>query len=129
MIRAMVLNALPTEIILSDRDSSLGYLSLGWDPHPGSYLAVNGETFLVLERRHRYQLKAGRYQLHQMSLYVQRTTVPAERSLWEGRWVIGDATCLYNARSEVLRCAVYPSGPCDRCPHRESAQTPSSCLS
>lgn len=125
MVRAMVLNALPTEIILSDRESSLGYLSLECQLHPGSYLEVNGETFLVLERRHRYHLKFGRYQLHHIALYVQKTTVPAERSLWEGRWIIGDATCRYNARSEVLRCAVYPSGPCDRCPYWKAAQTPS----
>jgi Family of unknown function (DUF6464) len=31
--------------------------------------------------------------------------------------LIGDLTCAYNARSELLRCAVNPAGPCDRCGH------------
>jgi Family of unknown function (DUF6464) len=116
----MVPNTLSTEIILSDRNASLGSLALDWQPQPGAYLEVNGETYLVLERRHRYRLTSGRYQLHQVALYVQKSHVPTESSLWDGRWVIGDATCAYNARSELLRCAVNPSGLCDRCIYRES---------
>jgi len=33
----------------------------------------------------------------------------------EGRWVMGDASCRFNARSELLRCAINPSGPCQDC--------------
>ncbi len=30
---------------------------------------------------------------------------------------IGDPTCRYSANSRTIRCAVNPSGPCDRCAH------------
>lgn len=113
----MELNSPPTEIILSHPRSSLGYLYLEWNPQPGAYLEVEGQTYLVLERKHRYHLKLGCYQLHKIALYVQKSHVPTERSFLDGYWVIGNTTCLYNARSEVLRCAVNPSGPCDRCVH------------
>ncbi|MBD0269805.1 MAG: hypothetical protein ICV77_16120 [Cyanobacteria bacterium Co-bin8] len=106
-----------TEIILNQPNASLGHVSLDWSPQPGAYLEVEGQTYLVLERRHRYHLKSGRYELHQTTLYVQRSDVPEEKSLLDGHWVIGDITCLYNARSELLRCAVNPQGPCDRCSH------------
>ncbi len=33
--------------------------------------------------------------------------------------LIGDPTCLYNARSSHLRCAVNPQGPCEGCDHYE----------
>jgi hypothetical protein len=111
----MELNALPAAVILSHSRSTLGHFYLNWNPQPGAYLEIKGQTYLVLERRHRYQLRSGRYQLHQIALYVQQFDAPAESSLWEGRWVIGDITCAYNARSELLRCAINPSGPCDRC--------------
>jgi hypothetical protein len=114
---ATVMESQPTEIILNQPQSSLGRVYLDWHPQPGAYLEVEGETYLVLERRHRYQLKSGRYQLHQTTLYVQPCERPQEKSLLDGQWVIGDATCFYNARSELLRCAVNPLGPCDRCPH------------
>lgn len=108
---------LPTEIILSQSHTTLGCQHLGWNPQPGGYLEIEGQTYLVLERRHRYLLKSGHYQLHQILLYVQKSHVPVEQSLLNGRWVVGDSTCLYNAHSEVLRCAVNPSGPCERCTH------------
>ncbi|MEO0706750.1 MAG: DUF6464 family protein, partial [Cyanobacteria bacterium J06649_5] len=28
-----------------------------------------------------------------------------------------DITCTYNARSELVRCAINPSGPCSDCSH------------
>lgn len=31
--------------------------------------------------------------------------------------LMGDPTCLYNARSSHLRCAVNPLGPCEGCHH------------
>ena len=113
----MKLNSLPTEVILSHPRSTLSHLYLDWHPQPGAYLEVEGQTYVVLERRHRYQLRSGRYQLHKIALYVQQFDAPAECSLLDGRWVIGDITCSYNARSELLRCAINPSEPCDRCVH------------
>jgi Family of unknown function (DUF6464) len=110
-------HSLSTQVILSSSLSTLSHLYLNWEPQPGAYLEVEGQTYMVLERRHRYHLKSGRYQLHKKAIYVQPLQPPDERSLVEGRWVIGDINCSYNARSEVLRCAINPSGPCDRCPH------------
>lgn len=112
---------LSTEVLLTQPRRFLGNIQLDWSPQPGTYLDLDGRTYAVLERRHQYQLKSGRYQLQKVALYVQRAERPREQSLVEGRWVIGDATCRFNARSELLRCAVYPEGPCDRCRFYEAA--------
>lgn len=112
---AMEADSLSTEVILIHPRRSLGNVRLDWAPQPGSYLDFEGQTYAVLERRHRYTFRAGCYQLHKISLYVQLAQHPAERTLVEGRWVLGDASCRFNARSELIRCAVNPSGPCDRC--------------
>jgi hypothetical protein len=108
-------DSLPTEVILTHPPQSLGNVQLDWMPQPGNYLDLKGKTYAVLERRHRYQFKAGRYRLHKIALYVQSAPRPVEMSLVEGRWIIGDASCRFNAGSELLRCAVNPEGPCDRC--------------
>ncbi|MBD2136074.1 hypothetical protein H6F32_00385 [Anabaena sp. FACHB-1237] len=115
----MEISNLPTEVILTNSRQSLGKLQLDWIPQPGNYLDVDGKTYTVLERRHRYQLKLGRYHLHDIAIYVQKVTYPLEKSLFAGRWVIGDATCNYNAHSEIIRCAVNPEGPCNSCKYYE----------
>lgn len=114
--------SLPTELILTHPRQSLGNLDLDWTPQPGNYVDVAGKTYAVLERRHRYQYKAGRYRLHKIALYVQSAQRPTEKSFVKGRWVIGDARCRFNAHSELIRCAVNPEGPCDRCRSFESAE-------
>ncbi|OCQ94338.1 hypothetical protein BCD67_06695 [Oscillatoriales cyanobacterium USR001] len=106
---------LPTEVILTNPHKSLGNFQLDWTPQPGNYLDLAGQTYTVLERRHRYQLKSGRYCLQKIDLYVQSAQRPTEKTFIDGRWVIGDANCRYNARSELIRCAVNPDGPCDGC--------------
>lgn len=108
-------DSLITEVILTHPRQSLANVKLDWTPQPGNYLDLEGKTYAVLERRHRYQLKSGRYRLHKIAIYVQSAQRPAERSLVAGRWVLGDASCRYNADSEIIRCAVNPEGPCDRC--------------
>jgi Family of unknown function (DUF6464) len=113
------INTLSTAVILSSSLDLVCRTNLGWHPHPGDYLEVEGKTYMVLERRHRYHLKAGRYRLHQIAVYVQPSQTPAERSQLEGRWVIGDTSCVYNARSELIRCAINPAGPCDQCHYYE----------
>lgn len=107
--------SLSTEVILTHSQTTIGNLQLDWSPQPGAYLDVEGETYTVLERRHRYQLKAGRYQLHKIALYVQSAPRPTEQSFVAGRWVLGDVNCRFNAHSELLRCAVNPAGPCNGC--------------
>lgn len=116
-------SSLLTEIVLTHPQQSLGNIYLDWMPQPGVYLDLAGKTYTVLERRHRYQLRAGRYQLQKIALYVQPAQRPVEQSLVDGHWVLGDATCRFNARSEILRCAVNPEGPCDRCRFFEKLET------
>jgi len=113
----MAVHALSTEVILAQTQQSLGKIQLDWIPQPGSSLDLSGQTYMVLERHHSYQFKAGRYRLHKISLVVQSIHSPIERSQIERRWVLGDATCQYNAHSELLRCAVNPDGPCSGCQH------------
>lgn len=108
-------NSLPTEVILTHPHQSLGSVKLDWSPQPGAYLDLEGQTYAVLERRHRYQLRSGRYRLQKIALYVQSAERPTEKTFVEGRWVVGDATCRFNARSELLRCAVNPNGLCSQC--------------
>jgi len=116
-------DSLPTEVILTHPRQSLGKLQLDWIPQPGNYVDILGKTYAVLERRHRYQLKAGRYCLYNIAIYVQSAKQPLEKSLIGDRWVIGDATCNYNAHSEILRCAVNPDGPCKSCHFYETSRS------
>lgn len=108
-------DSLPTELILNHPRTSLGKVHLDWTPQPGAYVDLEGKTYAVLERRHRYQLKSGRYRLQKVDLYVQSAQRPEERSWVNHRWIIGDATCKFNADSELIRCAVNPNGPCQSC--------------
>jgi hypothetical protein len=112
-------SSLLTEVILTHPRQLIGNVHLDWTPQPGAYLDLEGQTYAVLERRHRYQLRSGRYKLHKVSLYVQSAERPSEKSLVDGRWVVGEASCCFNARSELIRCAVNPSGPCNSCRYYE----------
>jgi hypothetical protein len=113
-------DSLPTEVILTHPHQSLGKIQLDWTPQPGNYLDLEGQFYAVLERHHHYQYKVGGYCLKKISLYVQAARSPDEQSLVDGRWVIGDADCRFNARSEILRCAVNPEGPCEGCRYYEA---------
>lgn len=112
--------SLPTEIILSHTFQSLGKIQLDWMPQPGHDLDLKGKTYTVLERHHHYQYRLGGYYLSKISLYVQIAQSHAEKSFLDGSWVIGDINCRFNARSEILRCAVNPEGPCQGCRYYES---------
>ncbi|MEW6497358.1 MAG: DUF6464 family protein [Cyanobacteriota bacterium] len=116
-------DTLPAELILTHPRQSLGKVQLDWTPQPGNYLDYEGQTYAVLERRHRYLLKSGRYRLHKIALYVQSAQRPTEKSLINGRWVLGDANCRFNARSELIRCAVNPEGPCESCRFYEASSS------
>lgn len=84
-------------------------------PHPGRWFEVGSRSYLVLQRSHRYTLRDGRYQLSAIALDVKAQQRPADARPWRGGWVIGDPDCRFNALSPLLRCAVLPQGPCDRC--------------
>ncbi|NJM97009.1 MAG: hypothetical protein HC800_07340 [Phormidesmis sp. RL_2_1] len=111
----MELKALPTDIVLANSKTVLGHIKMDRSLYPGTYVDIDGQTYQILVRRHQYQLKLGRYYLHKAIVHVKETTVPEERTLLNGTWVIGDTTCSYNARSELIRCAINPSGPCFEC--------------
>ena len=106
---------MPSELVLAESKQSLGRFELEGNPQPGMHVNVDGCTYLVLERRHRYQLKLHQYELSQVLLSVKLIEQTSDRTWYEGRWVIGDIRCEFNARSSVIRCAVNPKGPCDRC--------------
>ncbi|MEN8446895.1 MAG: DUF6464 family protein [Cyanobacteria bacterium J06555_13] len=113
----MEIKALPTDIILSDSKQILGHRKMDRSLYPGTYVEIEAQTYQILVRRHQYQLRLGRYYLHKAVVHVKETSVPDERTLHKGNWVIGDITCTYNARSELVRCAINPSGPCRDCTH------------
>lgn len=86
-------------------------------PQPGLWWDWGAGPFLVLQRRHRYRLKQGSYQLASIALEVKQQRRPEDSQWWKGQWVIGDPHCHFNARSPLLRCAVLPEGPCSGCHH------------
>jgi hypothetical protein len=98
-----------------------GLLSI---PHPGRWIEVNAQTLLITQRRHRYTLRNGRYQLTGVALEVERQERPVDAQWWNGGWVIGNPGCRFNALSPLLRCAVLPEGPCATCAHFEQRQPP-----
>lgn len=112
----MELEGLTTEVILSQNRRTLGEIKLDWTPQPGHYFDMAGQTYTVLERHHHYQYQRGKYRLKKIALHVQPAQRPSEQSrLPDGRWVIGDSHCRFNARSEMIRCAINPAGPCAGC--------------
>lgn len=90
-------------------------------PHPGRWFQLGERSYLVMQRRHRYRLRLGVYELSSLALQVKVQRQPPDARWWQGRWVIGDPSCRFNARSPLLRCAVLPAGPCERCVHYSAA--------
>jgi hypothetical protein len=119
----MDLSSFSTDIILSESHAVLGQLSPQENPPIDGYVEFAGQTYLILERRHYYQLEAGRYQMHKIALYVQPFDAPADMNWVEGEWIIGDRNCRFNARSPLIRCAINPSGSCDRCQHWQAEKS------
>ncbi len=111
--------ALPTDIVLSDTKAVLGHIPMDRSLYPGTFVNIDGQTYQILVRRHQYQLRLGRYYLHKAVVHVKETLIPQERTLLDGVWVIGNISCTYNARSELVRCALNPAGPCNDCVHYE----------
>ena len=66
-------------------------------------------TYYLPERLHR---DIDRYSRDSYSRYSDRRR-PATK------YFIGDTSCINNAQSPYIRCAVNPEGPCDGCTHYE----------
>ena len=94
-------------------------LDLKDPPMPGQWFIHDQDSYLILQRRHRYKLLFGRYELSSIVLLVKSQRQPADAQFVGHGWVIGDSNCRFNALSPLLRCAVMPDGPCDRCVHWE----------
>ncbi|UFP96080.1 DUF6464 family protein [Gloeobacter morelensis] len=117
------MNLLPTQIYRADTAQCVGEVMVPPTQQPGSFVEVEGAIYAVLERRHRYSLRSGRYRLDRIVLYVQPAQgTLGERKLHQGAWVIGDPTCRFNARSPLIRCAQNPGGPCDGCRYYEASE-------
>jgi hypothetical protein len=67
MIPGMESADIPTEIHLCHPPHSLGKVYLETVPQPGAQVEVAGQRYTVLERRHQYQLRTNRYQLHKIA--------------------------------------------------------------
>ena len=94
-------------------------LDLNDPPMPGQWFIHDQDSYLILQRRHRYKLLFGRYELYSSVVLVKSQRQPADAQFVGQGWVIGDSNCRFNALSPLLRCAVMPDGPCDRCVHWE----------
>ncbi|MFQ3613431.1 MAG: DUF6464 family protein [Cyanobacteriota bacterium] len=103
---------LPIQWIDADSGEVLEESPWQVSPHPGTYVQLAGQHYLVLEKRHSYQLRQGKYRLYGIRAVVRAVATPTE----EGG-ILGDPSCQFNARSPLLRCAVNPLGPCQGCPH------------
>jgi hypothetical protein len=83
-------------------------------------------TILTFLLRHRLELQAQERLQAAMAAaerrqFQQLLRLPADYQYVEGVGaVIGDFTCVYNARSPHIRCAINPSGPCETCRSYES---------
>ncbi len=97
----------------------LDRFELNEPPMPGQWFLHQQISYLVMQRRHRYKLHSGRYELSSIVLLVKAQKQPADAQFVGHGWVIGDPDCRFNALSPLLRCAVLPDGPCDRCVHHE----------
>ena len=107
------------ELRQSGSERLLDRIELDDSPQPGRWFVHDARSYLVLQRRHRYALRSGRYQLASVVLLVKQQQQPADAQRYRHGWVIGDPSCRFNALSPLLRCAVLPDGPCQQCLHHE----------
>lgn len=114
------MNLLSARVFLSDTSQCVGEVLTAPTQQPGSLLELEGSLYSVLERRHQYSLRSGRYRLDRIVLYVRPAEGgAADRTSWQGQWVLGNPNCLFNACSPLIRCAPNPSGPCRNCRYYE----------
>ncbi|MEL4897264.1 DUF6464 family protein [Crocosphaera sp. Alani8] len=111
-----------TEVILSHNNKSLGKIKLDWNPKKGGSIELQGETYNILEYHNHYHYQVGGYQLQKISIYVQKILEIQEKTLVNGRWILGDFNCRFNANSEIVTCAVNPQGNCKNCQFFEPKQ-------
>ena len=81
-------------------------------------------SYLLLYRRLKRQWEARLERARWMNNSNYRENFsdfyPLEAELELSPSYIGDASCIYNAHSPYLRCAVNPCGSCQNCPYYQS---------
>ena len=71
------------------------------------------QNFSYYHRSYRERLSRNSYG------HTQDTYLHPERRRPITKYFIGDTTCINNAHSPYIRCAINPEGPCDECAHFE----------
>ena len=90
-----------------------------------SLSALPSLAYLLIFRRakERWQMRLRRAQI--LTTYQPQTRTRYNLNYDESyaitnqttKYFIGDTTCINNARSPHIRCAINPSGPCEECSH------------
>ena len=75
------------ELRQAGSDVLLDRLQLDVPPHPGRWVELNGMSYLVMQRRHRYQLRNGSYQIASIALLVKPQKRPEDARRWRHGWV------------------------------------------
>jgi len=92
--------------------------------------ALPSLAYLLIFRRakERWQMRLRRAQIltnYQPQLRTRYDSDYEESYLMTDRrrattkYFIGDTTCINNAQSPYIRCAINPNGPCEECSHYE----------
>jgi len=71
------------------------------------------QNFSYYHRSYRQRLSRNSYR------YSNDNYPLPERRRPVTKYFIGDTTCVNNAHSPYIRCAINPEGPCDECAHFE----------
>ncbi|MEL6927471.1 MAG: DUF6464 family protein [Cyanobacteria bacterium J06600_6] len=67
-----------------------------------------------------YYRPSYRERLHRNAYDYSNDVYPAQdRRRTITKYFVGDTTCINNANSPYIRCAINPEGPCDDCIHFE----------
>jgi Family of unknown function (DUF6464) len=78
-------------------------------------------VYLLIFRKVKRQWRSRLRRARLITIDDCRDSLPSyyngDRSSEATRYFIGDTSCLYNAHSPYMRCAVNPSGPCKNCSH------------
>ena len=70
-------------------------------------------------RRAQFPTSYSQERLHH-DFYTQDSAPIGDRHRPATKYFIGDTSCVNNAQSPYIRCAINPEGPCDECSHFES---------
>ncbi len=78
-------------------------------------------VYLLIFRKVKRQWRSRLRRARLMTVENRPDSLPSyyhdDRASEATRYFIGDTSCLYNAHSPYMRCAVNPSGPCKDCSH------------